>query len=95
VCTRYICFKSILSRSRNSFNARFQPGTCNSASIAPHTIVRRSVLETCAENFPRDSPPGREQEVRGDPAGREMLSREYRGEGFNFEGNPAGKFMST
>ena len=24
----------------------------------------------------------------GDPAGREMPSREYRGEGFNFKGNP-------
>jgi hypothetical protein len=45
--------------------------------------------------FPAGNPPGREQEVRGDPAGREMLSREYRGEGFNLEGNPAGKFMST
>jgi hypothetical protein len=45
--------------------------------------------------FPAGNPPGREQEVRGDPAGREMLSREYRGEGFNFERNPTGKFMST
>jgi hypothetical protein len=62
-------------------------------------------IETCAENFPRGfprepagNPPEREQEVRalrGDPAGRKMLSREYSGEGFNFEGNPAGKFMST
>jgi hypothetical protein len=44
--------------------------------------------------FPAGNPPGREQEVRGDPAGREMLSREYRGEGFNLEGNPAGKFVN-